>query len=401
LNVENVPLGGPLPEEPVAAGRAVARLAVTRLTLTDFRCYARQRLETDPRPVVLTGPNGAGKTNLLEAVSFLAPGRGLRGARLADVARRADGAGASESGWSVAARLDGPGGPIQVGTGRAAALGRERRTVRIDGQAASSQAALGEAVSAVWLTPRMDRLFNDGPGSRRRFLDRLVFAIDPAHAGRVAAYDNGLRQRARLLRDGGADGAWLDSIEATMAAKGIAVAAARADLVNRLGGIVAEGIGPFPGVSVGLTGDVDEWLAAGPALAAEDRLRAALAAARRRDTDQGAVGWGPQRSDLDVRHAARGVAAAACSTGEQKALLIAIVLAHARLLAGDRGCLPLLLLDEVAAHLDGSRREALFEEICGLGIQAWLSGTDAELFAPFGGRAQHLRVEDAAIRPAA
>ena len=218
----------PAPEPPRAESEASARLAVTRLTLTDFRCYARERMEADPRPVVLTGPNGAGKTNLLEAISFLVPGRGLRRARLADIARR-DGGGT----WGVAARLDGALGAVEVGTGREAAAPettRERRAVRIDGEAAKGPAALGAVASAVWLTPRMDRLFSDGGGARRRFLDRLVFASDPAHAGRVSAYDHALRERARLLRCGGADASWLAALEETMAEKGVAVAAARNDM---------------------------------------------------------------------------------------------------------------------------------------------------------------------------
>ena len=373
---------------------------MTRLTLTDFRCYRRQRVDTDSRPVVVTGPNGAGKTNLLEALSFLAPGRGLRGARLADVARRAEGGAPAGQAWAVAARLQGRRGAVEVGTGREAAAGRERRAVRIDGRPAKSQAALAEVVSAVWLTPRMDRLFNDGPAARRRFLDRLVFALDPAHAGRVAAYEQALRERARLLRQGNGDAAWLDGLEHTMAAKGIAVAAARADLTARLDAVAAAARGPFPGAALRLAGVVDEWLAAAPALDAEERLRHALAAARRLDGEAGGAAAGPHRSDLEVRHSGRGVAAEDCSTGEQKALLIAIVLAHARLIARISGSLPLLLLDEVAAHLDRRRRLALFEEVSALGVQAWLSGTEAELFAPFGARAQYLSVDDAVVRPA-
>jgi DNA replication and repair protein RecF len=376
---------------------APARLAVTRLTLTDFRCYARERLEADPRPVVLTGPNGAGKTNLLEAISFLVPGRGLRRARLADIARR-DGGGT----WGVAARLDGALGTVEVGTGREAAAEtiRERRAVRIDGEAAKGQAALGAVASAVWLTPRMDRLFSDGGGARRRFLDRLVFASDPAHAGRVSAYDHALRERARLLRGGGADASWLSALEETMAEKGVAVTAARNDMAIRLDAISATAAGPFPGARARLVGAVETWLAEMPALAVEDRLRETLAASRASDAESGGAAVGPQRSDLDVVHTGKDVAAGDCSTGEQKALLIALILAHARLLADERGTLPLLLLDEVVAHLDAERREALFGRILELDVQAWLTGTDADLFASLGPRAQRFRVEDAAVRTA-
>lgn len=388
----------PAPDPSRAGSEAPARLAVTRLTLTDFRCYARERLEADPRPVVLTGPNGAGKTNLLEAISFLVPGRGLRRARLADIARR-DGGGT----WGVAARLDGALGAVEVGTGREAAAPetpRERRAVRIDGEAAKGQAALGAVASAVWLTPRMDRLFSDGGGARRRFLDRLVFASDPAHAGRVSAYDHALRERARLLRGGGADASWLTALEETMAEKGVAVAAARNDMAVRLDAISATAAGPFPGARARLVGAVEAWLAEMPALAVEDRLRETLAASRAGDAESGGAAVGPQRSDLDVVHTGKDVAARDCSTGEQKALLIALILAHARLLADERGTLPLLLLDEVVAHLDAERREALFERILELDVQAWLTGTDADLFASLGPRAQRFRVEDAAVRPA-
>ena len=388
----------PSPELPSTEQQAPARLAVTRLTLTDFRCYVRERLELDARPVVLAGPNGAGKTNLLEAVSFLVPGRGLRRARLAEAARR-DGPGT----WGVAAHLVGANGRTEVGTGREPAgpdVARERRAVRIDGEAAKGQAALGAVASAVWLTPRMDRLFMDGGGARRRFLDRLVFASDPAHAGRVTAYDNALRDRARLLKDAAADATWLDALEHTMAEKGVAVAAARHHMAVRLDAVAATAAGPFPGARVRLIGTVEDWLAEMPALAVEDRLRAALASARTRDAESGGAAVGPQRSDMDVVHTGKEIAARDCSTGEQKALLIALILAHARLLADEQGTLPLLLMDEVAAHLDGQRREALFERLLALDVQAWLTGTDADLFASFESRAQHFRVEDAAVRVA-
>ena len=388
-----------------SGSRTPARLAVSKLMLTGFRCYAKLRLEVDERPVVLSGPNGAGKTNLLEAVSFLAPGRGLRNARLGDVAMRAAGSpeGPSASPWAVAATVRTPDGLVDLGTGResaAAANGRERRAVRIDGEDARGQAALGEHFAAVWLTPRMDRLFVEGASARRRFIDRMVFGFDPAHAGRVSAFETAARERMRLLRSpGSADPVWLGALEETMAGRGVAIAAARKETVSRLGAFCERPVGPFPGALVVLDGALEAWLDEGPALAAEDRFRAALALHRRSDAESGRAAVGPQQSDLRVFDAQSGAAAAQSSTGQQKALLIAIVLAGARMQTHERGRVPVLLLDEVAAHLDASRREALFEELLVLGAQAWLAGTDAETFAPLKGAAQFLGVASASVTP--
>jgi DNA replication and repair protein RecF len=369
------------------------RVSVTRLAVTDFRNYRTARLDLDAGPVVLTGPNGAGKTNLLEAVSLLSPGRGLRNAKLTDFDRRAD-AGAP-AGWAIAATVETGRGPVRIGTGRdpAASLQPpgstrgERRVVKIDGESARGQAALGELIGLTWLTPQMDRLFIEGPSARRRLLDRLVLGLDPAHAGRVAAYDHAMRERSRLLRDGGlssnkADPVWLDALEETIAAQGVAVAAARREAVDRLDGACAETEGPFPRARLALVGTVEAWLDELPALAAEERFKAALKQARGADALAGGASVGPHRSDLAVTHAETGVGAESLSTGEQKALLISIVLAHARLQRETRGEPPLLLLDEVAAHLDALRREALFEELLGLESQVWLTGTDIALFAP-------------------
>ncbi|MCP5366288.1 MAG: DNA replication/repair protein RecF [Hyphomicrobiales bacterium] len=377
-----------------------------RLTLTDFRCYRHLRLETDPRPVVLTGPNGAGKTNLLEAVSLLTPGRGLRRARLGDLARREPTPaleGAVPGDWAVAARLRLPTGDADVGTGMVAgdAAGRDKRAVRIDGQAAKGQAALAGLLAVQWLTPQMDRLFQDGAAERRRFLDRLVYGSDPAHAGRLSAYNHALRERARLLRDGRGDAAWLAALEETLAAKGVAVAAARHALVERLRiAAAAAGDGAFPGADLWLDGEVETWLADEPALAVEDRIRDRLAAGRPRDAEAGGAGVGPHRGDLRVRHLGKGQMAELCSTGEQKALLIAIVLAHARLVRAEQGRAPVLLLDEVAAHLDETRRRVLFDAVCALDGQSWLTGTDAAVFAPLGDRAQQFSVDDAVVTAA-
>ena len=399
----------PRPDPRPDGDAAPAALAVRRIALTRFRNYQSLRLAAEPRPVVLTGPNGAGKTNLLEALSFLAPGRGLRRARIGQVAQRAPGAddAAPVQDWAVAARLDTPTGPVEVGTGREVVPGEdgapdgERRIVRIDGKPAKSQAALGRAIALGWLTPEMDRLFLDASSGRRRFLDRLVYGFVPDHLSRLSAYERALRERARLLREGGADRSWLVALEQQMAEAGVAIAAARRDLVARLNQAASAGIGPFPRPEAAIAGALEGWLDAAPALQVEDRFRAALEASRPRDADAGGAAEGPHRSDLHVVHAARGVPAAESSTGEQKALLIALVLSTARLQALDRGAAPLLLLDEVVAHLDERRREALFDEVCALGSQAWLTGTDRALFAALEGRAQFMDVAAGRIAPAA
>ena len=300
----------------------------------------------------------------------------------------------------MAATLTGPDGETDIGTGLDAEA--DKRLVRIDGEPTAAQADLAGHVSLQWLTPQMDRLFQDGPSARRRFLDRLVFGRDAAHAGRVSAYDHAMRERLRLLTRGGADGGWLAALETTMAEKGAAIAAARLEAAGRLAAqLDAEGDGPFPQALLAVEGEVEAWLAEGSALDAEDRLRAALAAARRDDAAAGRTANGPHRSDLVVQFRGRGAAparpAADCSTGEQKALLISLVLAQARLQAQEGGPAPLLLLDEVAAHLDADRRQALFDAITGLNLQAWMTGTDADLFRPLAGRAQFFHVKEATV----
>ncbi|WP_207485635.1 DNA replication/repair protein RecF [Arenibaculum pallidiluteum] len=383
-----------VPED--AAPRPLDRLAVTRLTLSQFRCYESARLHLDARPVVLTGPNGAGKTNLLEAVSFLAPGRGLRRARLSEVERLGAPAG---QGWAVAAQVTTPFGEVDIGTGRDAAAGErsERRLVRIDGRPVRGQVALAEHVAVVWLTPQMDRLFSEGASGRRRFLDRLVFGFDPAHAGRLARYELALRERARLLREGSRDDAWLAGLEAEMAATGVAVAAARRELIERLQAAIDQAVGPFPQAEIAVSGTLEDGLGEEPALAVEEGLRRRLAERRRQDGEAGGAGVGPHRSDLLVRHRGKAMPAELCSTGEQKALLVSIVLANARLMTAERGSPPLLLLDEVAAHLDEARRLALFAELLDLGAQAWMTGTDRATFAELDGAATAFRVEDAHV----
>jgi DNA replication and repair protein RecF len=379
---------------------------VARLAVSEFRCYGQASLEADHRPVVLSGPNGAGKTNLLEALSFLAPGRGLRQARLGDIDRRNAATGENAGPWAIAVRLDGPDGECEIGTGRDAAIeenARERRLLHIDGAPQRGLTGLAERLALLWLTPQMDGLFLDSRSARRRFLDRLVASFDPGHASRLNAYEQAQGERLRLLRGEAAgdiriaDPAWLAALEQQIAEHGIALSAARLDLVGRLNQVLAEADGVFPRPDLSILGDVETWLGESPALAAEDRLRQRLAEGRSLDAEAGRSLCGPHRSDLYVRFAATHMPAADCSTGEQKALLIAILLGQARLMAAERGRTPLLLLDEVAAHLDENRRRALFDTLLELGVQAWLTGTDRSLFTAFGERAQFFAVAEARI----
>lgn len=349
---------------------------ITRLQLTDFRNHAALTLACDAPLVVLTGENGAGKTNILEALSLLAPGRGLRGAALADMARQG-GAG----GFAAAARL----GDVALGTGTDAAT-PERRLVRING-AAQPASALAEWLAIVWLTPAYDRLFTGPAGDRRRFLDRLVLALEPAHGIRATRYEAAMRQRNRLLEDlPAADPAWLDALEAAMLDHGAAVAAARDRLILALTEELAgQDSGPF----------------ARPALALDRVPVIDLKAARPRDAAAGRTLSGPHRDDLAVRHAGKDQPAALCSTGEQKALLIALVLAHAARVSQARGAPPLLLLDEVAAHLDPLRRGALLDRVAALGGQAWVTGTEPALFDAAPPNALRLRVVEGRVEASA
>jgi DNA replication and repair protein RecF len=369
------------------------RTAITHLTLTDVRSYARAELALDGRPVVLTGPNGAGKTNLLEAVSLLTPGRGLRGASLAEIGRRLPGE-AQGRAWAVAAVIERDGEQVRLGTGTETA-GAARRAVRLEGEPVPP-GRLAEHQRQVWLTPAQDRLFLEGAGDRRRFFDRLAFAGDPAHAVHAQAYERALRERMRLLNDGPADDAWLSALEATLGEAGARLAEGRARTLKALQAEVdARDARPFPQARLTLTG---EWeaLALEGASAADiaPRLTRALAAGRGRDAGAGRALSGPHRGDLGVWHAEKDRPAAECSTGEQKALILNLVLAQAaRLSRAESAPNPILLLDEVAAHLDRRRRAALFDEISALGLQAFLTGTDELLFEDLKGRAQGVRVD--------
>ena len=382
--------GAALADAPTAA--TPARLAIRRLALTHFRNYNRLSLELDGRPVVLTGMNGAGKTNLLEAVSLLTPGRGLRHAKLEELAPHDT----ADPAWGIAAAVETPSGPVDLATGVVA--GEARRQVRVDGKQVRGQTALAPYCSAVWLTPQMDRLFLDGAEERRRFLDRLVFGTDPAHAGRLTAYQNTRRQRQRLLSEGRADPTWLDALERTLAQRAVAIGAARLDLAQRLDiAAAANDHDPFPTPRVAVIGEVEQWLGERPALAVEDQLADAWRRNRADDAASGQTSLGVHRSDMAVWFAGRDVPAAQCSTGEQKALLIGLILASARLIAAERGAQPLVLLDEVAAHLDPGRRAALYQRLLESRAQVWLTGTESNLFEPLGESAQYCHVADGHI----
>jgi DNA replication and repair protein RecF len=367
-----------------ARPRATPALSLIEIALVNFRSYAAAKLKLGATPVVLAGPNGTGKTNCLEAISLLSPGRGLRGAKLVSLQRKVPLATPREgplaqSPWTIAASIARPDGEWEIGTGLASTANEtQRRALYLNGAPAQG-ADLAELLPVLWLTPAMDRLFLEGASERRRFLDRLVFGLDAGHARRAARYERAMHERLRLLRDGVRDPVWLDGLEATMAEEGVAVTAARLETIEKLNSeLSARGAeGAFPCAHLALTGE------AGDVAVDPSALQAALAASRARDADAGRTNVGPHHADLDVRHTQKRADARDCSTGEQKALLISIVLANAWLQKKRRdGIAPVLLLDEVAAHLDASRRTALFEEILALESQAWLSGTDKALFAP-------------------
>ncbi|WP_094075789.1 DNA replication/repair protein RecF [Notoacmeibacter marinus] len=376
---------------------AVPPVSITALRLTNFRSHSELSLRLDRRHVVLFGENGAGKTNILEAVSLLSPGRGFRRATYADMAAK------GASGFAIHASLDGPVGPAEIGTGTiaggafgsASANGEGGRRVRINGASEPAE-AMAEWLRVVWLLPSMDGLFSGGASDRRRFLDRMVLAIDPSHGRRALAYEKAMRQRNRLFADDVRDDLWYESVEAELAEAGLPILEARQRLVSVLQAQIDRlpEPSPFPKSDLtllpGFEDDVPETI---------DAYREALAAGRYRDRAAGRALVGPHRADLMVQHRPKAMAARLCSTGEQKALLIGLVLAHARLTAAQTEMTPILLLDEVAAHLDAGRRAALFDILDELGSQAWMTGTDGHLFADLADRAQFFHLSSEGVRP--
>lgn len=368
-------------------------IMIRRLTLGDFRTYARLDLAFDGRLVAFCGENGVGKTNILEALSFLAPGRGLRRCNLAEPARFGGG-----GGWAVSVLLDGTMGETRLGTGIDPMVDgvTPKRLARVDRETLSSPTAFSDYLRLVWLTPDQDGLFRGAAGERRRFLDRLVLAIDSAHGTRVNALERALRSRNRLLEDGpGADPRWLDAIEREIAETAIAVSAARRETVERLAGLIMatrNEASPFPWARLELIGEIETALADQPAGEVEDRYRTLLRHNRERDRAAGRTLVGPQASDLSVFHGPKNVMAELASTGEQKALLVGLVLAHARLVADMSGITPLILLDEVAAHLDPRRRLALYEALDTLNAQVFMTGADEALFSAMPAQAQRFVV---------
>ena len=375
---------------------------IRRLTLSNFRSYHAAQVRLDrPGPVVLTGANGAGKTNLIEAISLLAPGRGLRRATMEELAfSEGDGA------WAISAEIEGMLGLATLGTGIDPPAGEESapsRKCRIDRESVSSATAFADHLRVVWLTPAMDPLFNGPASERRRFLDRLVLAVDAQHSSRVAALERSLRSRNRLLEDSPGDSHWLDAVEHETAEVAVAVAAARAETAKRLSAALEasrDNALEFPQAQIALQGWMEQLLPDHSAVEIEDRYRALLKENRARDTAAGRTLDGPHLSDLVVTHAGKNIPAADASTGEQKALLIRLVLAHAGLIKQMTGFAPLLLLDEVVAHLDPSRRAALYDALSLLGAQVWMTGADPAVFGDIVGRAQVFLVRSGVVEQA-
>ncbi len=370
-------------------------LALTRLTLTNFRNYSGLRLDVSARLIALSGPNGAGKTNLLEAISLLTPGRGLRGASFDELANLQN-----ASSWAIAAEVATPNHEVKLGTGWSVAAGEADgasagRLVLIDGHLQKGSGALGEYMRMLWLTPAMDRLFAGPAGDRRRFLDRLVATFDPEHSSRVAVFEKVMRERNLLLQEPRADSVWLGSLEAHMAEAAVAIAAARLAAIEALQKHIHEtrAASAFPWGEISIDGEIETMVSAMPAVRAEDEYRRMLADSRVPDRAAGRALKGTHRSDFIVVHGPKSRPAAQCSTGEQKALLIGLILAQARAVKAVANRAPVLLLDEVAAHLDRPRREGLFATLEALACQAWMTGTDGHLFEGLGQGAQCFHVE--------
>ncbi len=369
--------------------------AITSLTLENFRNYRSLSLKIPAQPVVLRGANGAGKTNILEAISLLSPGRGLRGARL----REMDGIAQAPLPWVVAANVISKSESCFIGTGRDGEATSEKRIIKVNGEKMRNHAALVNHACIQWLTPSMDQVFIEGGGARRKFFDRMVYAFLPEHAARVLAYETAMRERNRLLVDSRADPQWLGVLERQMAEHAVAITLARLEVLQRLQGELLVDIAHFPRANLRLSGMLEEWLAAGDsALEVEEKFAERLVSSRRSDAIRKRTSIGPQRSEWIVIHSSKGMLAEQCSTGEQKALLLSIVLAAARARAAWCSVAPILLLDEVIAHLDVDKRACLFDLIRTTQIQAWMTGTDAADFRGLEGFSTILEIDGGMVK---
>ena len=385
-------------------------LSLRKINISQFRCYEAVRLDLSNMGktglVVLTGPNGAGKTNILEAISLLVPGKGLRSADILDMKSRSAG---PEDLWAVSAEVETASGlTVRIGTGldRPSQSDPERiakrRLIRINGKNAKNQNELSGFISAVWLTPQMDRLFLEGASARRKFLDRLVYAYEPDHVTRLNRYDKTMRERMKLLQLDRVDPAWLQSLEAQMSADAVSIAASRLALIQYLQQHVDKLnlMTPlFPQPHLTMDGWAENAIPLRPAVDIEDELKATLAASRTADRAAGRTHEGIHRSDLRVSYARKDMPAAQASTGEQKALLVSIVLAHALMMQAEKGFVPIILLDEVAAHLDAARRQQLFDQLQALQGQIWLTGTDEAVFASLQDNAKFFRIDQGHVAP--
>ena len=392
-------------------------LFVEKLNLSNFRCYEKLSVKVDRGPVVLTGPNGSGKTNILEAISYLVPGRGLRGAKYTDLtftslSSKPDVSQPIKEGrpdidnplkWAISGKICFNGLFTDIGTGleqKSEVNLKTRRVVKIDGKNCGSQSLLGHYLSALWVTPSMDRLFAEGAAGRRRFVDRLVVGLDPEHSTRVTEYESCMRGRNKLLKEGAYNKEWLSSLEETMVTSGVALTASRMDMIEKLNKVTREKYGVFPAAELGMTGKLEGWLFDLPAIEVEDKYRQSLLDTRQYDCHSGVTDLGPHKSDLAVLHRKSGMEASKCSTGEQKALLIRIVLAAATLQHEEKSRMPIMLLDEVGAHLDKLRRSELFSIIGDMGVQAWMTGTDRSLFENSGTDTQYFKVFNSTLTEA-
>jgi DNA replication and repair protein RecF len=393
--------------------------SIAQLSLTNFRNYEFLRLNTNPNPVVLTGPNGAGKTNILEAISYLSPGRGIRNSKLSDIKRQIPNIAndilddyspfgfATATSWAVSSKIKKAEDILSIATGVEGVFkdingfnsrNYEKRISKLENEKLSNQSELSKYITTVWLTPDMDRLFRGPVQPRRNFLDRLVFAFDSEHAKIVSNYEHSLKEWSTIIKSGNIDNNWLLSLEENIASFGVAIAASRRNLVSKLNNFIEkENEDVFPNVILKLNGIIENMLDKMPAIEVEDKFKSLLFEQRKNVTHNESVD-GTHKTDLKVFHQSKKMPAELCSTGEQKALLISVILAHAKSLAITKGFSPILLLDEIVAHLDDKKREALLNKILELNIQAWMTGTDIESFNSLIGKAQFFHVENAKIK---